>query len=106
MILFVIFSLSACTMLPAKKPIEKDKGIKEAPESGKDSPKISVSESLSIQAKKFSSQGNFQDALLIYNQALSKANEVEKLKLISDIELVLAKTPVKIIQEFIVVKIY
>lgn len=109
MILFIIFSLSACTMLPTKKPIEKDKGIKEAPESGKakiekDSPKISISESLSIQAKKFSSQGNFQDALLIYNQALSKANEVEKLKLLSAIELVLAKTPVKIIQEFIVIK--
>ena len=109
MVLFVIFSLSACTMLPAKKPIEKDKEIKEAPESGKekietDSPKISISESLSIQAKKFSSQGNFQDALLIYNQALSKASEVEKLKLISAIERVLAKTPVKIIQEFIVIK--
>ncbi len=108
-ILFVIFSLSACTMLPAKKPIGKDKGIKEAPDSGKekiekDRPKISISESLSIQAKKFSTQGNFEDALLIYNQALSKASEVEKLKLISDIELVLAKTPIKTIQEFIIIK--
>ncbi len=108
-LLFVILSLSACSMIPAKKPIETDQGTKKPSKPAKediqkDRPKISIVESLSIQAKKFSLQGNFQDALLIYNQALSKASEAERSQLLSSIERVLAKTPAKTIHEFIGIK--
>ncbi|MBT3176165.1 MAG: penicillin-binding protein activator [Desulfobacula sp.] len=101
-ILFVIFCLSACAKMPAKVPVEKEKVQKEKIE--EDSPKISIIKSLSHEAKKFAIQGDFQDALFIYNQALSQADADQKPQLISAIESVLVKTPAKTIQEFINIK--
>jgi ABC-type branched-subunit amino acid transport system substrate-binding protein len=95
--------------VPPKKPVEKDKAPKGEVEPvkekiKKEQTKISIIESLTRQAKKFSLQGNYQDAIIIYNQALSYASESEKPPLVSAIELVLAKTPAKDIQEFINIK--
>jgi len=100
----IIFCLSACTKLPVKQPVEKQppEPVKEKIE--KDQPKISILETLTTEAQKFFFQENYQDALLIYNQALSQASETQKPKVISAIEIVLAKTPTKTIQEFINIK--
>jgi ABC-type branched-subunit amino acid transport system substrate-binding protein len=108
-ICIIIFCLSACSQVPPKKPVEKDKALKEAVEPvkeeiKKEQPKISIIETLTKQAKKFSLQGNYQDAIIVYNQALSYASEAEKPPLIFAIELVLAKTSAKDIQEFINIK--
>ncbi len=110
MIFIVILCLASCTQLPVKPPVEKDKGlIKEAPETEKekiedDTPKLSIIEILSAEAQKFSLQGNYQDALFIYNQAFSQADEDEKTDLILNVESVLSKTPTKDIEQFINIK--
>jgi len=101
--------LTACTQLPVKPPIEKDMGYEVSPEPAEekteyDPSKISMIEILSAEAQKFSFQGNYQDALFIYNQALSQASEGEKSQLIQRIESVLAKTPTKTIEAFIDIK--
>ncbi|MBU8911033.1 MAG: penicillin-binding protein activator [Desulfobacterales bacterium] len=101
--------MAACTQLPVKPPIEEYTGYEVPPDPPEeeiedDQPVISISEILSIEAQKFSLQGNYQDALLVYNQALSQASEDEKPSLIFRIELVLMKTPTKIIEEFIDIK--
>lgn len=105
---FILLFLSACTQLPEKKPIEKDVGAEQipsaTPEVQDDKQKASIIEILSSEAEKFSSQGNYQDALFIYNQAFSQALETEKPILISAIEGVLAKTPAQDIQEFSEIK--
>ncbi|NOX34305.1 MAG: penicillin-binding protein activator [Deltaproteobacteria bacterium] len=105
----LVFSLSACTKLPLKPSLEKPGKQQKAPGivKGKikeERPKISIVEILSAQAKKFSLQGNYQDALFAYNQALSQASDIEKSQIISAIEQVLAKTPAKDIQSFINIK--
>jgi len=104
-----IFCLSACTGLPVKPPIEKGKApdgvVDEDKEKLEDEqPEISMIEILSAEAQKFSLQGNYQDALFIYNQAFSQATEEEKPQLILQIESVLSKTPTKTIEEFIDIK--
>ncbi|MBU8848135.1 MAG: penicillin-binding protein activator [Desulfobacterales bacterium] len=101
--------MAACTQLPVKPPIEEYTGYEVPPDPPEeeiedDQPEISIIEILSIEAQKFSLQGNYQDALLVYNQALSQASEDEKPSLIFRIELVLMKTPTKIIEEFIDIK--
>ncbi|MBL6993726.1 penicillin-binding protein activator [Desulfobacula sp.] len=103
-IFMIICCLSACTKLPVKQPVEKEapEPVKEKIE--KDHPKVSILETLTTEAQKFFFQENYQDALLIYNQALSQASETQQPKVISAIEIVLAKTPTKTIQEFINIK--
>jgi len=105
----IIFCLSACTALPVKSPVEKAKDQKQMPDSSKDKTKedlskISIVEILIVEAEKFSLQKNYQDALFVYNQALSQASENQKPSLILRIESVLAKTSIKIIQEFLDIK--
>jgi len=100
----VVFCLSACTQLPVKPPVEKDKAPKEAVEPVKEMPKISIIETLMMEAQKLSLQGNYPDALLVYNQAFSSASETEKPRVIAATEQVLAKTPAENIQEFMDIK--
>jgi branched-chain amino acid transport system substrate-binding protein len=100
-----IFCLTACAKLPVQPPIDMDQGQKDLPESVKekiaaDQSTISLIKILSAEAKKFSLQGNYQDALFIYNQALTQAEDADRSDILSDIELLLAKTPAKDIQEF------
>jgi ABC-type branched-subunit amino acid transport system substrate-binding protein len=109
LICIAVICLTACTKLPVKPPIEEYKGYEVPPETEKeeieDEPaKMTMIEILSAEAKKFSLQGNYQDALFIYNQALSQASEDEKQDLILRIESVLTKTPTKIIKEFLDIK--
>ena len=110
LIVFItIFCLSACARLPVKVPVEKDKAPAEAVETvplpTKDEiPEVSIIETLSAEAQKFTLQGNYQDALFIYNQAFSLATKEEKPQLIPKIESVLSKTPAKDIEEFIDIK--
>ncbi len=103
----VIICLTACTQLPVEPPIEEGAvfEVPSEPATIEDDPsKISMIEILSAEAQKFSLQGDYQDALFIYNQAFSQANEEEKQYLILDIESVLTKTPTKTIEEFIDIK--
>ncbi len=109
LIFIVIICLTACTQLPVKQPIEEDKGYEVPSEPAKekiedDPSKILMIEILSAEAQKFSLQGDYQNALFIYNQAYSQANEDEKKQLILHIESVLTKTPTRIIEEFIDIK--
>ncbi|MBU2430584.1 MAG: penicillin-binding protein activator [Proteobacteria bacterium] len=61
---------------------------------------VSLIQILTSEAEKFVWQGNFQDALFIYNQALIHAQETEKQDLLARIETVLQKTSAKDIEEF------
>jgi len=95
--------------MPGKPPIEKDKDLKPISEPvreeiGKDKPKVSILETLMMEAENFSMQKNYQDALFVYNQALAQAGESQKPEVIEAIEVVLAKTSTEIIQEFINIK--
>lgn len=109
LVCIIIICLTACTQLPVKSPIEKHKGYEVPPDPAEeeiedDPSKITMIEILSAEAQKFSLQGDYQDALFIYNQAFSQANEDEKKQLILHIESVLTKTPTRIIEEFIDIK--
>ena len=110
-ICIIILWLSACTQLPVKHPSEKDtipipeEVTEQAKEEIEDEqPKISIIEILSSEAEKFSLLENYQDALFVYNQALSQASEDEKPLLILRIESVLMKTPTNDIEKFIDIK--
>ena len=110
-ICIIILWLSACTQLPVKHPSEKDtipipeEVTEQAKEEIEDEqPKISIIEILSSEAEKFSLLENYQDALFVYNQALSQASEDEKPPLILRIESVLMKTPTNDIEKFIDIK--
>ena len=103
LICIIFFYLSACTQLPVKLPVEKNKGQEQASEPTKEKieegrPKIPIIDILSSEAENFFLQGNYKDALFVYNQALSQASEDEKPQLLSKIESVLSKTPAKDIQ--------
>ena len=107
LISIVMICLTACTQLPLKPPIEEGVGFEVPPGPSiiEDDPsKMSMIEILSAEAQKFFLQEDYQDALFLYNQAFSQANEDEKKQLIPGIESVLTKTPTKIIEEFIDIK--
>lgn len=101
----IVLCLAACAKAPVKKPIEKVIPVEPLPAPVEEKapeilPEISMVELLSAQAKEFSLQDNFQDALFVYNQALSLADETQKLQLISLIENLLARTPAADIETF------
>ena len=120
LIFCIFFILPSCTKMPVKPSIESDKQIPKdgevtdavEPESGKiieeDIAQSSLIKILSDQAYEFALQENYQDALLIYNQALAIAqdqlDEKEKNKLIAEIDSLLSQTPTKVIQECIEIK--
>ncbi|WDP86375.1 MAG: penicillin-binding protein activator [Desulfobacter sp.] len=90
--MFLVASFWGCAQKPGVKPLP---------------PLISV---LMTQAQTFADQANYQDALLVYNQALAKvveqgrASEATQKKIIEKIEEVLAQAPPRIIQEFSEIK--
>ncbi len=104
---FVLFSLvlSSCTQFQGKKPLETGRQI-----SGKSGevyderqafrPKVSLYDILSSEARKFAVQGDFQNALFVYNQAYAQADEEQKQALVPQIETLLAQTPSKDIEQF------
>lgn len=95
----IIVGLGGCAKVPVKRPTDQPLGEKER--AGK---KIILPPILMKEAEKFSSQGNHQDALFIYNQALALAKQQDREKILAAIEKVLAKTDPRIIQEFIQIK--
>jgi ABC-type branched-subunit amino acid transport system substrate-binding protein len=93
---------------PVKPHPEKDKAVSKPLESieKKEEPlsKPAVIQVLSTEADKFFLQGNFKDALSIYDQLLPKLKEDQKLEIISKMESVLAKTPTRDLEEWIEIK--
>jgi branched-chain amino acid transport system substrate-binding protein len=109
MVCLIIISLSACTRMPVTVPVEKGKTAGTVTETitpipKTETPEISLVKILSAEAQKFSALGDFQDALFVYNQALSQATENEKIQLIDQIESVLAKMSTEHIEAFIRIK--
>ncbi|MFH2060430.1 MAG: penicillin-binding protein activator [Pseudomonadota bacterium] len=103
LICLLIFAIGSCTQLPGKKPIGSDPfGKPGSIFDGKEriSPGVSIHDIFSSEAQKFISQGNFQNALFIYNQAFSQADETQKKQLIPLIEALLTQTPSKDIEQF------
>ncbi len=74
------------TVLKSLEPIEKKEPSL---------PTSAIVQVLSDEAENFFLQGNFKDALSIYDQLLPKLKEDQKLEMISKIESVLAKTPTR-----------
>ena len=78
-----LFGLTSCAISPVKMIPEKDntvdEPIKAAEEKEEALSKPSFIQVLSAEAEKFFLQGNFNDALSIYDQLLSKVKEDKKL---------------------------
>lgn len=105
----VLFTLLACAqpapqISPEKeKPVLQPEDIKQPePAEKKEDPfsKPSVIQALSAEAEKYLLKNNYQDALSIYNQILSKISEDRKPEIIKTIITVLSKTPAKDIEQW------
>ncbi len=105
-LLFFVLIFSSCAQFPGKKPLETIQG--QVPgrsgeildERQTFRPKVSLYDILSSEARKFAVQGDFQNALFVYNQAYAQADEAQKQALIPQIEALLAQTPSKDIEQF------
>ncbi len=102
---FLAVYLSACAV-PEKKPIERSKEVEDVLKSiEKDrDKKTDIYHILLTEAEKFSLEENYQDALFIYNQAMSHATADQRPELTLLIESVLSKTPTWTIQEFLEIR--
>ena len=100
--------LMSCAAPPVRPLPEKEKTVSKPlePIEKKEEPlsKFAVIQVLSGEAEKFFLQGNFKDALSIYDQLLPKVKEDKKLEIFSKIESVLAKTPTRVLEEWIEIK--
>ncbi|WP_022668728.1 penicillin-binding protein activator [Desulfospira joergensenii] len=94
-----------CAQKPVKKPMEEHPVVQEEKEPGikaetaKPEEKPTLVEVLTAQADLFSSQGNFMDALLVYNQALAQSQDKEWDTILSKIEITLARADSALIQK-------
>lgn len=100
LVITIIVGLGGCAKSPA--PPTSDKPF--VSEKEKDDKKILLPPILLAEAEKFSSQGNNQGALFVYNQALAIAKQGDREKILTGIEKVLTKTDPQIIEEFIQIK--
>lgn len=102
------FFLVSCAPPPVKPLSDKDKTISKPskPIENIEEPllKPAIIQVLSTEADKFFLQGNFKDALSIYDQLFPKLKEDQKLEIISKMESVLAKTPARDLEEWIEIK--
>ncbi len=96
----IIAGLWGCAKKPVKYPTDKPVAIGEK----KIEKDIALTRILMAEAAKFSAEGNHQDALFVYNQALSLADPRDREKILSGIEKVLTKTSPPVIEEFIEIK--
>lgn len=114
LICLVIIGLSACTQMPPEKPAEKTPippppGVEPEKEAQKPGETFSLLDILLSEALKFKHQENYQDALFIYNQALSQAfdhpaaNERTG-EILQAVEATLSLAPAKDIKPFIDIK--
>jgi ABC-type branched-subunit amino acid transport system substrate-binding protein len=102
--LFLALVLIAGLWGCAKKPVKQPTQMPEVVEDKKVEQDIPLNRVLMAEAAKFSAQGNNQDALFVYNQALSLAEPQDREEIISGIERVLAKTLPPVIEEFLQIK--
>jgi branched-chain amino acid transport system substrate-binding protein len=98
--LAIIAGLWGCAKKPVKRPTDKPVVIEEK----KVEPDIPLTRILMTEAAKFSAEGNNQDALFVYNQALFLAERKDKEQILSGIEQVLTKTSPPVIEEFLQIK--
>lgn len=100
--------LMSCAVPPVKPLPEKDKAVTKSLESieKKEAPlsKPAIIQVLSTEAEKFFLQGNFKEALSIYDQLFPKIKEDQKLEIISKMESILAKTPTRDLEGWIEIK--
>lgn len=96
----MVAGLWGCAKKPVKHPTDKPVAIGEK----KVEKDIPLTRILMAEAAKFSAEGNHQDALFVYNQALSLADPRDKEQILSGIEKVLTKTSTPVIEEFIQIK--
>ncbi|MCF6246537.1 MAG: penicillin-binding protein activator, partial [Desulfobacula sp.] len=106
--IIIILSITSCTRLPEQKPIEKQPitkpAIQPSIEQKEPEEKVSLIDILIAEAQKFVATENFQDALFVYNQALSQANENQTLSLIEAVEAILSQMPSDEINAFAEIK--
>jgi len=105
----MVAGLMACTKIPVKHPSDTPPVMEEkVTEQEKPVKQIPLTRVLMEEAGKLSDQDNNQDALFVYNQALSLADpqdgDGERKIILSGIEKVLAKTRPSVIEGFIQVK--
>ena len=98
--LAIIAGLWGCAKKPVKHPTDKPVVIEEK----KPEKETALLRVLMAEAEKFSAEGNNQDALFVYNQALSLAEPQDREKILSGIEKVLAKTDPPDIEAFLQIK--
>jgi ABC-type branched-subunit amino acid transport system substrate-binding protein len=102
--LFLALAIIAGLWGCAKKTVKQSRQMPEGVEDKKVEQDIPLNRILMAEAAKFSAQGNNQDALFVYNQALSLAEPQDREEIISGIERVLAKTLPPVIEEFLQIK--
>ncbi|MCP3944458.1 MAG: penicillin-binding protein activator [Desulfobacteraceae bacterium] len=100
LIITIVIGLWGCAKAPVKHLydnsfVQGDKSLEKY---------VSLHQILMAEAAKFSAQGNNQDALFVYNQALALAEPGDRGKILSGIEKVLTKTKPQVIEEFIQIK--
>ena len=108
-LLSLMLFFAGCAPKATQKPMEEAKPvpeIKPGPSAQPAEPekKPTLVEVLISQADQFSSQGNFQDALLVYNQALAQSGENETNAVLSKIENTLAQADSGLIREFLSIR--
>jgi len=96
----IIAGMWGCAKKSVKHPIDKPVVVGEK----KVEQETPLTRNLMAEAAKFSAEGNNQDALFVYNQALSLAERKDKEQILSGIEQVLAKTSPLVIEEFLQIK--
>lgn len=99
-LLALVIIVGGCAKKPVKHPIDKPVGVGEK----KVEQETPLTRILLAEAVKFSAEGNNQDALFVYNQALSLAEPQDKAEILSGIERVLAKTSPPVIETFLQIK--
>jgi ABC-type branched-subunit amino acid transport system substrate-binding protein len=101
---FLAIALVAGCWGCAKKPVKLPADTPPAVEEKKPEKDTQLTRVLIAEAEKFSAEGNHQDALFVYNQALSLADPQDREIILSGIEAVLAKTVPSDIESFLQIK--
>lgn len=98
--LFLLMSFFSCSQLPPPKTVERDPvppvvpgPVMEKDVSPADGEQVPLYDILAAEAQKFAAQGNYHEALFVYNQAYVEADDAQKNELIPLIETLLAQTP-------------
>ncbi len=105
LLFFLILLLAGCAGIPQKgpgphPPLDDAASDMERYQKESEETQVSLLKILSAEAEKFVLQGNLKEALLVYNQALSIADETQVPSLINAVEALLEKMPADAIKTF------